>query len=154
MIEIKTIDWQTILFQWKFNLWPGRYDYKEMSSMVFNERDNYDMDIYTKYNPTFWGAYCGSTIVGVNSGFRTEDNLYRSRGIWVSSAFRKKGIAQQLFAALEEQAIAEGCDKIWSYPREGSHIAYTKYGFKIASEWHNDSFGRNVYVLKQLKLSK
>jgi len=150
MIELKEVDWETVRFQWKFNLWPGRDEYKEMSSMVFGERDEYDMDIYENYEPTFWAVYDGSLVVGVNSGFRTTDNLYRSRGIYVSETHRKQGIAQMLFKAVEEQAINEGCDQVWSYPREGSHFAYVKYGFEIASDWHDDLFGRNVYVLKQI----
>jgi GNAT superfamily N-acetyltransferase len=148
---VKKIKWETIKFQWQHNLWPGRYDVKPMSSMVYNNPDGYSMDIYNNYKPTFWGVYTDDNqIVGVNSGFRTEDTLYRSRGIWVASNFRKQGIAQLLFKALEEQAREEGCDRIWSYPRKGSHYAYLKFGFEIVSDWYRDTFGQNVYVLKKI----
>ena len=150
-MEVKKVDWDTIRLQWKYNLWPGRDEYKPMSSMVYNERDKYDMDIYEKYEPTFWAVYDGQFVAGVNSGFRTTDELYRSRGIYVSKAYRKQGIAQMLFNALEEQATEEGCSQIWSYPREGSHHAYLKFDFEITSLWHEDQFGNNVYVLKEIE---
>ena len=153
-MELKKVDWNTVRFQWKYNLWPHRDEYKPMSSMVYNEREEYDMDIYEKYEPTFWAVYDGGFVAGVNSGFRTADNMYRSRGIYVSEAYRKKGIAQMLFAGLEEQGRNEECQWIWSYPREGSHHAYLKFGFNLTSGWADDSFGRNAYVLKEIEAEK
>lgn len=155
-MKISKVEWPVIQFQWRYNLWPGRYDVKPMSSMVYNQPDNYNMDIYNDYTPTFWAVQNEETqqVVGVNSGFRTEDTLYRSRGIWVDPEHRKQGIAQLLFDALEQQAIEEGCDRIWSYPREGSHYAYLKFGFEMTSDWYKDSFGNNVYVLKKIELPK
>jgi len=154
-MEVRKIDWDTIHFQWKFNLWPGRYDIKPMSSMIYNKPETYDMEIYEKYEPTFWGVYSDKNeIVGVNSGFRTADDMYRSRGIYVNPDYRKQGIAQMLFDALEEQSIEESCTHIWSYPREGSHHAYLKFGFEETSKWYDDSFGKNVYVLKQVELGE
>ena len=151
MITVVKTDWDTVRFQWKYNLWQGRDEYKPMSSMVYNQPETYDMDIYEKYYPTFWAAYdTDRTVVGVNSGFRTTDTLYRSRGIWVNPDYRKQGIAQLLFDVLEEQAIEEGCTDMWSYPREGSHRAYLKFGFDMTSDWYDDLFGRNCYVLKQI----
>ena len=149
-MEIRKVDWDTVHFQWKWNLWPGRYGIKAMSSMMYNDPTGYDLSIYEKYEPTFWGVYDGQTVVGVNTGFRTEDTLYRSRGIYVDDSYRGQGVAQLLFASLEEQAHSEGCDWMWSYPREGSHYAYLKFGFEMVSEWRNDSFGRNAYVLKNI----
>ena len=148
---VKTIDWETIKFQWMHNLWPGRFDVKPMSSMVYNRPDEYDMSIYENYVPTFWGVYTDDKqVVGVNSGFRTSDDMYRSRGIWVDPGFRKQGIAQMLFDALEERAKIEKANSLWSYPREGSHYAYLKFGFEMTSDWYEDTFGNNVYVLKKI----
>lgn len=151
-MELREISWETIQFQWKFNLWPGRYEYKPMSSMVYNKREEYDMEIYEKYEPTFWGVFEKDLLIGVNSSFRTSDDMYRSRGIYVAKSHRKRGVAQMLFDALEEQAKKEGCKFLWSYPREGSHYAYLKFGFELTSDWQPDSFGRNAYVLKQIEL--
>jgi len=156
-MELRKVDWDTIHFQWKFNLWPGRYNIKEMSSMVYNQTETYDMNIYEKYKPTFWAVYDTEgtgAVVGVNSGFRTTDTLYRSRGIYVNPDYRKRGIALMLFDGLEAQAIEEGCTEMWSYPREGSHYAYLKFGFEQTSDWYEDQFGNNTYVLKQLELTK
>ena len=71
----------------------------------------FDMDIFN-YEPSFFGVTANGRIVGVNSGHRTKDDLYRSRGIWVDPMLEKKktGVAQLLFNATQKQAINEGCN--------------------------------------------
>jgi len=155
MIDIKEVDFETVKHVWVSRLWPGRYDVKPMSSMVYGDFEKFDMNVYMKYTPTFWAAYSGDKVVGVNSGFRTSDTQYRSRGIWVDPEYRKCGIAQQLFLCLEKQAHKEGCKTMWSFPRKGSHHAYLKYGFTKTSDWiHDAEYGINCYVLKDVALPK
>ena len=88
---------------WNEKLWPNRKStIKEMSSMQY--LDGFDMAIYEKYKPTFFIVKHQDKIVGVNSGHRTKDRLYRSRGIWVDPEFRRYGVAQILFDMTEKQA--------------------------------------------------
>jgi len=147
----KEITFEEIKVLWETKLWVGRESpIKPMSSMTY-WRD-YDMEIYNKFTPTFWGVFDGSKIVGVNSGHRTDANYYRSRGIWVDPDYRGRGIAQKLFTALERQAIKEDCSKIWSIPRKSAFKAYENYGFKRTSEWFDEGmeFGPNAYCLLTL----
>lgn len=148
---VQRISFEDIKQNWLANLWPGRDDIKPMSSMVYDNITEYDMSIYEKYTPSFWGVFYNDALVAVNSGFRTEDYLYRSRGVWVDPEHRGKSISCMLFRSLEEQAIAEGCTHMWSYPRRGSHCAYLRYGFVQTSDWITDNlYGDNCYVLKNI----
>jgi GNAT superfamily N-acetyltransferase len=134
---------------WEEHLWPERRsEIKPMSSMVY--MGGYDMSIYEKYKPTFWVCVNNLGIVAVNSGHRTSDNAYRSRGIWVDPVYRGQGLSTELFLALEAQAIKEGCEYMWSCPRWGSEFAYFAYGFEQTSEWFDEGmeFGPNCYVRK------
>lgn len=136
---------------WRDHLWMGRKDtIRPMSSMVY--LGGYDMSIYEKYKPTFWAYIENKQIVAVNSGHRTTDQAYRSRGIWVCPEYRGYGISTELFAALEAQAIDEGCEFMWSCPRWGSEFAYFAYGFEQTSEWFEEGmeFGPNCYVRKNI----
>ena len=112
------------------------------------------MDIFN-YEPSFFGVIRNGRIVGVNSGHRTKDNIYRSRGIWVDPDVRKKGVAQLLFDATEKQAIKEGCNMIWSIPRKSALSAYTKFGFETIGNFFDEGmeFGPNIYVTKELNVS-
>ena len=94
---------QDVKVIWNEKLWPNRKStIKEMSSMQY--LDGFDMAIYEKYKPTFFIVKHQDKIVGVNSGHRTKDRLYRSRGIWVDPEFRRYGVAQILFDMTEKQA--------------------------------------------------
>ena len=88
----------------------------------------------------------------VNSGHRTRDDLYRSRGIWVDPKFRKTGVAQTLFELTESKAREEGCRLIWSIPRKSALPAYTKFGFETVGDYFDEGmeFGPNIYVRKDL----
>lgn len=151
MYEVRRISFEACKRIWQEKLWPGRKsEIKHMSSMQY--LGEYDMSIYINYKPSFWGIYDGAKIIGVNSGHRTKDELYRSRGIWVDPDYRGKGLATMLFTALEEQARSERCTQMWSAPRKGSEYAYYSYGFKSTSDWFDEGmeFGPNCYVLAEL----
>ena len=146
------VDFETILPVWANELWPNRTsDIKSMSSMTYNK--TFDMDIYKKYQPTFVAVYNNSNdIIGVNSGHRTDDTMYRSRGIWVNPLYRQKGIAGILFCEIEGQAMKEECVWLWSIPRQVALPAYKKYGFEQTSDFFDEGmeFGPNCYVKKKL----
>ena len=151
MLKINKITFDEILPLWENKLWPNRKSQiKPMSSMTYDKL--YDMEIYNNYVPTFWGVFDNNKLIGVNSGHKTNSHSYRSRGIWVDPNYRGKNIAYLLFLDLEEQALLEGCNNIWSIPRRGSESAYLKFGFKLVGDWfdNNMEFGPNIYAIKHI----
>tara|TARA_Y200000002_G_scaffold383243_1_gene404357 strand:- start:6460 stop:6942 length:483 start_codon:yes stop_codon:yes gene_type:complete len=146
------VDFNVIQPVWFEKLWPGRNsDIKPMSSMTYDGK--IDMSIYDKFKPTFVAVYNNAdTIIGVNSGHQTGDNMYRSRGVWVDPLYRKQGIAGILFCEIEGKAMEEKCKTMWSLPRKESLPAYEKYGFIKTSDFFDEGmeFGPNCYVKKEL----
>lgn len=157
-METINISFETICHIWQKHLWQNRVSPIETHSAMTWPYDGnpleFDMDIF-KYDPSFFGVFHNGRIIGVNSGHRTKDNIYRSRGIWVDPESRKKGISQLLFDATEKQAIKEGCNMIWSIPRESALPAYTKFGFETIGNFFDEGmeFGPNIYVKKELNVS-
>ena len=150
MIRIEKIDFEIILPIWKDFLWPNRKtEIKPLSSMKY--LGGYDMSIYD-YIPTFFAVFDNDKIIGVNSGFRTDINFYRSRGIFVFDNYRKLGISQKLFEVTESQAKEEGCSFLWSIPRKQAIASYLKFGFEKTSDWFDENmeFGPNCYVCKKI----
>lgn len=147
------ITFDQILPVWQHKLWPGREsEIKPMSSMVYE--GGYDMNIYNLYTPTFWGIYDIDSIslIAVNSGHRTSATVYRSRGLYVDPAYRGRQLASKLFKSIDEQALIEECEHVWSLPRKSAAFAYTSNGYNKTSPWINSGmeFGPNCYVLKVL----
>ena len=157
-MESKSISFDEISSIWQTELWPKRVSPIETHSAMTWPFDGnpiqYDMDIFN-YEPTFFGVFNDGSLVGVNSGHRTKDTMYRSRGIWVNSNFRKTGVAQILFNMTESQAVAEGCNLIWSIPRKSAVKSYTLFGFKTVGNYFDKGmeFGPNIYVKKDLDVN-
>mgnify|MGYP003643035778 FL=1 len=150
----KRVSFNEILPIWKYKLWPNRQSViEEVSAMTWpfeGSPNPIDMNIF-EYTPTFWGVYMDNRLVGVNSGHRTTNNQYRSRGIWVDQDYRKLGVAQQLFTMTEHQATLEGCDMIWSIPRKTALSSYTKFGFETVGGYiETETADANIYVKKFL----
>lgn len=151
---IKRVDFETVLPLWTIKLWPGRSSPIEpLSAMTWpfeGDPQPINMSIF-EYEPSFWAVFDEDTIVGVNSGHRTTDWQYRSRGIWVDPNYRGKGIANLLFSSLQEQAVAESCEMIWSIPRKTALPAYTKFGFKTVGGYiETETADFNIYAIKRL----
>ena len=157
-METINISFETICHIWQKHLWQNRVSPIEThSAMTWPFAGNpieYDMDIFN-YEPNFFAIFQRQEIVGVNSGHRTKDNIYRSRGIWVHPDHRKKGVSKMLFDATEKQARNEGCNMIWSIPRKSALPAYTKFGFETVGDFFDEGmeFGPNIYVTKELDVS-
>lgn len=154
MILTKRITFDEILPIWQNELWPDRESAIEpMSAMTWpyeGDPQPIDMSIFD-YEPTFWGVYIDNKLIGVNSGHRTTDQAYRSRGIWVDPAQRGKRISQTLFALLTHQAQIEGCDMVWSIPRKSALQAYTNAGFQTVGDFiETETSEANIYAYKFL----
>jgi GNAT superfamily N-acetyltransferase len=154
MISIGLIQFETIEQVWREKLWPGRTSAIESHSAMTWPHDanpyEYDMEIFN-YLATFFAAYDGSKIIGVNSGHKTKDTLYRSRGLWVDPDYRKQGVAQLLFDSTEMQAKLEGCSAVWSIPRKTALPAYQRFGFEtVGGFFGTETSDANIYVIKQI----
>ena len=148
------ISFEQILRIWQNELWPDRESPIETHSAMTWPLTNsipIDMDIF-KYEPFFYGILENDELVAVNSGHKTEKNIYRSRGLWVDPNFRKKGYGKLLLKILSEEAYNRRCDLIWSIPRKSALPVYTKAGFKTVGDFFDEGmeFGPNIYVYKDL----
>jgi len=145
MIEI--IDELNIIPFWQ-QLWPGR-QIPLMSSMLFPK--GYDISIYKKYKPTYFGYSIDGNIIGVNSGHKTSDTDYRSRGLFVLPEFRNRGVAVKLLEATINQAKEEDCSIVWTVPRDTSLYAYYKAGFDRASDFfETETSAKNCYAIYKI----
>jgi len=155
-VELKTqrITFETILPIWSSKLWPDRASAIESHSAMTwpfeGDPEPINMSIF-EFEPVFWGVYFKDKLIGVNSGHRTTDRQYRSRGIWVDPEYRKQGVSQSLFIMTEHQAKLEKCDMIWSIPRKTALKAYTKFGFSTVGGYINtETSDANIYVSKYI----
>ena len=152
-LEQHLIDFPTIHEIWRNKLWPGRTSSIETHSAMtwpYASKDPYDMAIFEN-TASFFGVFAEGTLVGVNSGHKTSDTYYRSRGLWVDPNFRKQGIAQMLFQMTEQQAIDERCFFMWSIPRKTALTAYQRFGFSTVGGFFNtETSDSNIYVIKHL----
>ena len=90
--------------------------------------------------------------MGVNSGFRTEEKVYRSRGLYVDLEYRCQGLSQILLREAMNQGKREDCHWIWSMPRKTALPAYQKIGFKKRGKWLEEGveFGSNCLATRQI----
>ena len=151
MVLILKTTFEDILPIWKNSLWAGRTGPIRANSSIPYLGGSYDMSIYS-YPATFWKVVDNHKIIAVNSGFKTAEGYYRSRGIWVQEAYRNGQVSTLLFLEVDKQAQTENCHYIWSIPRKAALPAYLRAGFKQTSDFFSDNieFGPNCYVLKEV----
>lgn len=154
MIKHTKITFEQILPIWQQKLWADRDSPIETHSAMtwpFEGNPNdIDMSIFD-YPASFFGTFVNDILVGVNSGHRTTDNQYRSRGIWVDPEYRGYGFSKMLFALTQSQAFNEGCEMIWSIPRKTALPAYTKFGFETVGDYiKTETADANIYVKKYI----
>lgn len=149
-MKIERLNFKTVESIWSTKLWPNRTSAIETHSAMTwpfeGNPESIDMNIFN-YPATFWGVYLDDKLVGVNSGHKTTDEQYRSRGIWVDPEYRKRGVAQMLFLMTAHQAKVEGCEMLWSIPRKTALPAYTKFGFETVGDYIiTETSDANIYV--------
>ena len=148
---IREITFEEIYPVWNEYLWPNRATPIEpINGMMF--MGGYDATVLEKYQPTFFGYYIENQLVGVNSGFRTSEYSYRSRGIYVRPKYRRLGIAQDLLDITIQTALKENCSLLWTIPRKEALPTYESVGFKQIGPWFDKEmeFGPNCYAYKVL----
>lgn len=154
MYIIEHIHWNQIQPVWRYKLWPDRQSPIESHSAMTwpfdNNQPTHDMRVFD-YKPFFIGAFWQGQLIGVNSGHRSGNEHFRSRGLWVDPDHRKHGLAQMLFAETERAAIAEGCTMTWSMPRKTALGAYQRFGFETVGDFFGtETAEANIYVIKQI----
>ena len=159
---LKEINFDEIFPIWDKQLWPGRKSKIEpMSSLVWNSQlflkwgnseIKKDSSIFDKYEPTFFGITEGGKLIGVNSGFRTEFDVYRSRGLWVDKNHRGLGLGRLLLDTAISLGKQENCGVIWSMPRKSALPTYEAVGFNKIGPWLDETveFGPNAVSYKYL----
>ena len=132
--EIKIVEGsrEDVMYIWHTELWPGRTDVRDMSSMKL--LGGYDMVIYDRYQPRFVVAMYHGQVIGVNSGHQVSDTGYRSRGLWVNPGFRGFGLGVKLLRKVEEFAKEDGSTSIWSYPKDTALKTYLSAGYQPIGE--------------------
>ena len=153
---------EDVLPIWDKDLWPNRVSKIESRSSLFWHSSLWEgfgnvsitkkqKEIW-KYEPTFFCIRDNDKIIGVNSGFRTEDKVYRSRGLYVDNLYRCQGLSQKLLEATIQQGKREGCSWIWSLPRKTALPAYNKLGFYKVGNWIDEGveFGPNCLAIHKL----
>lgn len=104
-------------------------------------------------NPvSFFGIREKSDWIAVISGFATDLDHYRCRGLWVAPSHRGQGLAHRLFDRVARQALEERRTLLWSLPRQQSFSSYAKFGFVQRSDWFMEGmdFGPNCYACVDL----
>lgn len=146
---IKEITWNEILDIWSKHLWPNRVSpIQPNSAMCYLEGH----DMFNKQTtPIFFAYKTDGKIVGVNSGHATNNNTYRSRGLWVHPDFRNQGIGKELLLATINRAVNEKAEMIWSLPRQTSWNTYKSAGFELSSDWiKTETSDSNAYCFRKL----
>jgi len=140
------LEWKKIYYIWSNHLWPNRSVIEPTSAMCY--LNGYDI-VNMQSLPTFFGYTINDKIVAVNSGHAcSNQNNYRSRGLWVDPNYRGQGIAQKLLKATIEQGHREEFNQIWSYPRQSSWPTYQAVGFKLSSDWtSSETSEANAYCI-------
>ena len=148
---IKEIEFKEIYPIWSKELWPERNDIRKVSSMTYNKGTYMEVYNYKFSIPKFLAYFNEGKIVGVNSLHLVSKLECRSRGLWVNTEHRGKGIGRKLLEHTIELGKLYNCNYIWSLPRRESLSVYLTAGFEKTSEWINEGvlYGPNCYVCKR-----
>ena len=144
---IYRVDFETIQKVWRKNLWvEGDSADKRYNRIKIDGK--FDQDMAEK-TVMYWAYRLDDEIVGVNSGYKSCENYYRSRGLWVTPRFRGAGFAKSLLDVAIGESIFWNCKYIWSYPREESLGVYESMGFKKQGDFKVADYGFNCIAIKE-----
>ena len=141
-------DFKTIYPIWRNYLWPERVEpIKATSALLFKE--GIDMNHRSK-EVFFIKMEVAGKVIGACSGQRTGPGEFRSRGLWVSEDFRKKGIGSKLFFEVEREAQKRGCSNLWTLSRHSSEGFYCSVGMKNLGKTDKFEYGPHFWMYKAL----
>jgi len=140
---------QNIQKLWK-ELWPNRKDIQPMSSLAIN--GSIDMNIYTKYSPTFWLLQTKKEDLGCVSGHPTSEESFRLRGLYVRPEYRGNSFSHKLLSEALSFARRAGYKLAWTLPRVSVLGVYESVGFYRCSKniYKNMVQGPNVLFIYPL----
>ena len=134
---------------WRDHLWPERIEpIEETSALLF--REGIDMS-YRSSEVFFVKIELDSQIIGVCSGQRTGAQEFRSRGLWVSETFRKRGLGSKLFYEVEDESKRRGGIHLWTLAREESKGFYESMGMRDCEKTDKFEYGPHFWMSKYLK---
>ena len=141
---LKSLSWDEIYKIWREYLWPDRLTSIETHSAMLYSK-GYNIENF-KFKVEYIGCFKENILVGVNSGHKTMDGGYRSRGLWVHPDHRGQGIGQILLRQIIE--YRNNAFFVWSYPRRTSWSTYQAVGFQLTSDWQSsDTSDANAYCI-------
>lgn len=149
-IQIRQIDFLQAKPLWE-RLWPNRRSaLRATSSMLY--LGGFDVSLHDSSPAYFFGAFHGEQLIGVVSGHATGKSHFRSRGLFVESAYQRQGVARRLMQALKAHASQLGFELLWTSPRQSAWAFYEAFGFERCSGWieENFEFGPNCYAKMDL----
>ena len=138
---IKEIEFDVVVAIWEYLHRDRKHiPYSDMSYLGghFKEKPEH---IY------YFGYYIEHMLVGVNSCHET-DKGFRSRGLYVCSAFRNKGIGISLLNHTIDVAFKHS-NMIWSFPKKEALSIYQRAGFVADTELIEADYGMNCYVSRK-----
>jgi ribosomal protein S18 acetylase RimI-like enzyme len=153
-MEIREITFEEILPYWKI-LWKEYVDrgyginkvnldtQKDWTHLAYYHISHEWVEKLIK--PVYAACFIDEKIVGVESGYKTNIDYYRIRGLWVDENYRRRGVATKLVRYFE------GLSKeyyIWTIPRATAIKFYLSCGFNIDGKL-DTIYGTNYFAIKK-----
>ena len=155
---IKEITFEQILDCWKTGLWSKYVDQNlKINRVNTTTQKNYCYRVIEYLNqeqierllkPIYIGYFTDEIIVGVESGYKTNKDYFRVRGLWVDKNYRGQGVATQLVQYFENLCVEK---YLWTIPRDSALNFYLKYGFRVDGLSVKTVYGQNYFAIKELK---
>ena len=157
---VKEITFEDILEGWK-QLWPDRKDTPNVSTwtlmkecffydnvVIVKDMIDHDINIKTTEDVNYYGVYENEKLIGVNSGHKTCQISWRSRGLWVHPDYRGRRISKMLLNAVVDSADTQ---YVWSVPKTASIKSYESIGFIKRSDEIVTAQDKNYIVILNKK---
>jgi GNAT superfamily N-acetyltransferase len=98
--------------------------------------------------PIYIGYFVDGKVVAVESGYKTNIDYYRVRGLWVNEKYRRSGVATKLVSWFESRCKEK---YLWTLPRHGALEFYLNYGFKVTGLSEKTLYGQNYFAVKEIR---
>ena len=143
---ISKTDFLTVLPIWRDYLWPERMEPIEKTSALLFKK-GIDLN-YNSAEVFFIKMEISGKIIGVCSGQKTQTREFRSRGLWVSENFRKRGLGSKLFFSVQKEARKRGCCHLWTLARHSSKKFYLSMKMRDCGQTDQFEYGPHFWMSK------